>query len=32
MAYCELCEVDREFCLHGLAEGRSGLWPSPIGW
>lgn len=22
MAYCELCEMDREFCEHGLAERR----------
>lgn len=22
MAYCELCEMDREFCGHGLAERR----------
>ena len=22
MAYCELCEMDREFCEHGLGERR----------
>jgi hypothetical protein len=22
MAYCELCEMDRGFCEHGLAERR----------
>ena len=22
MAYCELCEMDREFCEHGLTERR----------
>ena len=22
MAYCDLCEMDREFCEHGLAERR----------
>jgi hypothetical protein len=22
MAYCELCDIDREFCEHGLAERR----------
>lgn len=22
MAYCELCELDREFCPHGLAQRR----------
>lgn len=38
MAYCELCEMDREFCEHGLAERRrnaaaaaSGLLISPNG-
>lgn len=23
MAYCEVCEMDREFCEHGLAERRT---------
>ncbi len=38
MAYCDLCEMDREFCEHGLAERRrnaaataSGLLISPNG-
>lgn len=38
MAYCDLCELDREFCEHGLAEkrrnaaaGASGLLISPSG-
>lgn len=38
MAYCDLCEMDREFCEHGLAERRrnaaataSGLLVSPNG-
>lgn len=38
MAYCNLCELDREFCEHGLAEKRrnaaarvSGLLISPNG-
>lgn len=38
MAYCDLCELDREFCEHGLAEKRrnaaaraSGLLISPNG-
>ena len=38
MAYCDLCEMDREFCEHGLAERRrnaaataTGLLVSPTG-
>jgi hypothetical protein len=38
MAYCDLCEMDREFCEHGLAERRrnaaataTGLLVSPNG-
>jgi len=38
MTYCDLCELDREFCEHGLAERRrnaatvaSGLLISPNG-
>jgi hypothetical protein len=38
MAYCDLCEMDREFCEHGLADRRrnaaataSGLLISPSG-
>jgi len=38
MAYCDLCEMDREFCEHGLVERRrnaaakaSGLLISPSG-
>ena len=38
MAFCDLCEMDREFCEHGLAERRqnaaataSGLLISPKG-
>jgi hypothetical protein len=23
MAYCELCDIDRDFCEHGLAERRT---------
>ena len=23
MAFCELCDMDREFCEHGLAERRT---------